>query len=91
MIEVTQTRESDPFEFDVRVEEANGESRHRVTMSAQTLESLGQGVAASDFIRAAFEFLLEREPKEAILSRFDVSVIGRYFPEFEQEIGSYLR
>jgi hypothetical protein len=27
--------------------------------------------------------LLEREPKEAILRRFDVSVIGRYFPEFE--------
>ena len=37
-------------------------------------------------MRCAFEFLLEREPKEFILSRFDLPVIGRYFPEFEREI-----
>jgi hypothetical protein len=30
--------------------------------------------------------LLEREPKESILTRFDLSVIGRYFPEYEREI-----
>ena len=30
--------------------------------------------------------LLEREPKESILGRFDVSVIGRYFPDFESAI-----
>jgi hypothetical protein len=35
---------------------------------------------------ATFAFLLEREPKESILSSFDVSVIGRYFPGFEREI-----
>jgi hypothetical protein len=29
-----------------------------------------------------------REPKESILSQFDVEVIGRYFPEFEREIGT---
>jgi hypothetical protein len=34
--------------------------------------------------------LLDREPKEAILSRFDVSVISRYFPEFERELPRYL-
>jgi hypothetical protein len=37
-------------------------------------------------VRACFDFLLEREPKESILRSFDVTVIGRYFPEFETTI-----
>jgi len=36
-------------------------------------------------IEAAFQFLLDREPKESILRRFDVTVISHYFPEFEHE------
>jgi hypothetical protein len=34
--------------------------------------------------------LLEREPKESILRRFDVMAISRYFPEFEREMPRYL-
>ena len=30
--------------------------------------------------------LLEREPKESILARFDLPVIERYFPEYPHEI-----
>src|ERR1700691_3368617 len=30
-------------------------------------------------LKASFRFLLDREPKESILGRFDVSVIARYF------------
>jgi hypothetical protein len=41
-------------------------------------------------VEAAFRFLLDREPKEAILRRFDVTVISRYLPEFEQELPRYL-
>jgi hypothetical protein len=41
-------------------------------------------------VEAAFRFLLDREPKEAILSRFDITVISRYFPEFERELPGYL-
>jgi hypothetical protein len=41
-------------------------------------------------LEAAFRFLLDREPKESILSRFDVTVISRYFPEFERELPHYL-
>lgn len=40
-----------------------------------------------DLVEASFAFLLEREPKESILREFDLTVIGRYFPEYEQEIG----
>jgi hypothetical protein len=40
-------------------------------------------------IQAAFSFLLDREAKESILQRFDVTVISRYFPEFERELPRY--
>ena len=41
-------------------------------------------------IKAAFQFLVDREPKESILQRFDLAVISRYFPEFERELPRYL-
>lgn len=37
-------------------------------------------------VKESFRFLLEREPKEAILRSFDLMVIGRYFPEYRREI-----
>jgi len=37
-------------------------------------------------IKKSFEFLLEREPKESILPRFNLRVINQYFPEFKEEI-----
>jgi len=46
----------------------------------------GGKMEPEELVRHSFEFLLEREPKESILGRFDLSVIGRYFPEFEREI-----
>lgn len=73
--------------FDVRVSEGDSESRHEVTLSEEDYRRLGEGYGSPDaFVRACFEFLLEREPKESILSTFDVSVISRYFPEFEETI-----
>ena len=38
----------------------------------------------------SFRFLLERERKESILSSFDLTVIGRYFTEYEREIAERL-
>jgi len=35
-------------------------------------------------------FLLDREPKESILGAFDISVIRRYFPEFDEAFPAYL-
>ena len=46
--------------------------------------------ASERCLEAAFQFLLDREPKESILGRFDVAVISRYFPEFERELPRYL-
>jgi hypothetical protein len=91
MIEVRRTGEGDSLEFEVVVREGKGETRHHVTMSQETCERLTAGKHAPErCLEAAFRFLLDREPKESILSRFDVSVISRYFPEFERELPRYL-
>ena len=91
MIEVRRTSEGDPLEFDVMVREGQGESRHHVTMAQETCDRLSAGKHTPErCLEAAFKFLLDREPKESILSRFDVTVISRYFPEFERELPRYL-
>jgi hypothetical protein len=61
-----------------------------VTLSAADFTRLGGGATPERTVEAAFRFLLDREPKESILSRFDLSVIARYFPEFERELRRYL-
>lgn len=91
MIEVRQVADRDPFEFEVVVREADGESRHCVTMSRTAFERMTAGRHSPErCLDAAFRFLLDRERKESILARFDVSVISRYFPEFEWELPRYL-
>ena len=90
-VEVKQTKTVDPFEFSVRVTQGGGATSHRVTMSQATYQKLTGGrVSSEQCIRAAFEFLLDRESKESILSSFDVTVISRYFPSFESELNGYL-
>jgi hypothetical protein len=91
MIEVRRTAEGDPLEFEVVVREGRGETRHHVTMAGKTCDQLTAGKHTPErCLEAAFRFLLDREPKEAILGRFDVTVISRYFPEFERELPRYL-
>jgi len=87
MIDVKRLGEGDPFKFDIVVREGKGETRHQVTMAQATYDQLTAGMYAPEHcLEAAFRFLLDREPKESILERFDVTVISRYFPEFEQEL-----
>lgn len=90
MIDVKQTGTSDPLEFLVTVREGGGETRHQVTASRRDCERLGGAAAPDRLIAAVFAFLLDREPKEAILPRFDIAVVARYFPEFEARLPDYL-
>jgi hypothetical protein len=78
--------------FDVTVRERGSETRHAVTMSDDTFARLAgnSDVTPEAFVSAVFAFLLEHEPKESILARFDVTVVSRYFPEFEREIRRYI-
>ena len=77
----------DNSKFRVRVVESGSETTHDVTVSPNDYTRLTSGkTEPEELVRRSFEFLLEREPKESILTRFDLSVIGRYFPEYEREI-----
>ncbi len=91
MIQVRQTAEQDPLIFEVVVREGKGETRHQVTMSRETCARLTSGKHTLErCLEAALQFLLDREPKESILRRFDVTEISRYLPEFEREMLRYL-
>jgi hypothetical protein len=62
-------------------------SRHEVTVSRADLERLAPGASdPTDLVRRSFEFLLRREPPSSILRSFDLTAIGRYFPEYEPTI-----
>ena len=71
----------------VTVRDGTGATTHDVAVSLADLQRLDPGMADPvRLVRASFEFLLEREPKESILRSFDLPVIGRYFPDYEAEI-----
>jgi hypothetical protein len=77
----------DATHFRVQVVENGTKSTHQVTLNPKDYARLAGGaVGPEELIRKSFQFLLERESKESILGRFDLSVISRYFPEYEREI-----
>ncbi|MBO0764731.1 MAG: hypothetical protein J2P50_09100 [Hyphomicrobiaceae bacterium] len=91
MIEVRQMSGGDPMQFAVIVRDDIGETHHVVTMGSTTYHRLTGGRhTPARSIEAAFQFLLDREPKQSILNRFDITAIAPYFPDFEQKLPAYL-
>ncbi len=81
----------DANNFDVLIK-GDKETHHRVHMSEQYYHDLSDGnVPQETVILESFKFLLEREPNTSILSEFDITVIKRYFPEYEKEIKQRLK
>jgi hypothetical protein len=75
----------------VRVTEPHGASAYDVTVrdARSFLPSDASAPGASDIdglVRETFAFLLEREPRTAILPAFDLSAVARYFPEYPAAI-----
>lgn len=63
-------------------------THHDVGVTTGDFARLAPGATdPTDLVRRSFVFLLEREPKEAILRAFDITVIGRYFQDWETRIG----
>jgi hypothetical protein len=84
--EIIVTREG-AERFHVTIREGDASTEHDVTLTSADHERLGAGHRSpEDLVRAGFEFLLEREPKESILPSFDLTIIGHFFPEFEEWI-----
>ncbi len=77
----------DGWHCEVSIGDDPGRSHHEVAVAAGDLARLAPAATSVErLVEASFAFLLEREPRESILRRFDLSVIARYFPEYEREI-----
>lgn len=71
----------------MQVAEGATSTDHRVTVPEGLIDELGLGeVDAEDVVRESFAFLLEREPSTSILPAFSLDEIGRFFPEYFQEL-----
>jgi hypothetical protein len=73
--------------FRVQVVEEESSTTHEVEISSETLDRLGWEGSLEALIRRSFEFMLDREPKESILEELELSMISRYFPDYEEQIG----
>jgi len=77
--------------FQVIVGNGAGATSHEVAMTDDYYQKLTQKkISKKECIEASFRFLLEREPKEAILKQFELPVISHYFPDFERQFQEYL-
>lgn len=75
------------IQFHVVVCEGSTKTEHVVELSESVYQDLTDGRAdPEELVIKSFEFLLEREPKESILTEFDLSVISRYFPEYRNGV-----
>ncbi len=86
-IEVACGKDAAGWTCHVSVSEGASRTDHRVRVDRATLRRLAPGATdPGELVRASFDFLLAREPKESILGAFDLPLIGRYFPEYEAEM-----
>ena len=46
-------------------------------------------ISKKKLLEYSFQFLLEREHNTSILSYFDLNIISKYFPEYENEIKNF--
>ncbi len=85
-VTVRCTAAEDGHTCEVQVAEGRSATWHTVRVKANDVDRWGGGRSAEDLVRRSFDFLLAREAKESILREFDLSVIQRYFPEYDSAI-----
>jgi hypothetical protein len=94
MVDVNvKTEEDSPrgWRFEVELSENGTRKSYDVTLSWSDYDLWSHGQFAPErVVKAAFKFLLEREPMDAILAKFDCAVIRRYFPEVDRELAKLL-
>jgi hypothetical protein len=81
-----EVKQKDTETFEVTVRETTT-TTHLVNLSQDYYQKLTGGrISPETLIEKSFEFLLERESNTMILARFDLPIIGDYFPEYEKSI-----
>jgi hypothetical protein len=90
-IYVTCATDGDGWRCSVRVGDDAAATTHEVTVSADAKSRYAEPrTDAQSLVHESFVFLLEREPRESILRRFELPTIERYFPEYPTEIRTRL-
>jgi len=83
---MTTIQKIDNTTFKVTVEKGTT-TTHTVTVDPSYYEKLtNKQISAEELVKKSFEFLLERESNTSILRSFDLPVINKYFPEYEEII-----
>ena len=73
-------------EFEVTVQ-SNTVTTHLVTLSNEVHKNLtNEKVTKEELLDFSFNFLLDREPNTSIMSSFELTVISRYFSNYEKSI-----
>jgi len=76
--------------FGVTIVENGSKTVHEVIATKKHVELLCGDCDPAHLVEASMRFLLDREPKESIMNRFDLDVIASYFPDYLTAIGDYL-
>ena len=77
-------KELSPNAFNVTIY-SNTETTHQVTISDNFITKYQiKNLTKKEIIEQSFIFLLERESNTSILRKFDIEVIGNYFPEYKK-------
>ena len=64
--------------------------KHVVSVTDQMLLNLTKNkISKEELLNFSFNFLLEREPNTSILSKFDIILISKYFPEYISKVENY--
>ncbi len=74
------------WQCSVTIGDDAGATMHEVSVDRETLADLAPGARPEELVRVSFEFLLEREPRDAIMSSFELPIIGRFFGDFRDEV-----
>lgn len=83
----SETEGTNHWAYDVGIDDDGDHFDYRVTLSWSDYDLWCRGrVAPEKVVHAAFEYLLARESAASILSKFDCSLIRRYFPEVDKEL-----
>ncbi|WP_432797974.1 hypothetical protein [Poriferisphaera sp. WC338] len=83
----TETEKHNGWSYEVRVFEEGRVLSFAVTLSFADYDLWSGGsIPPSRVVHKAFLFLLKNEPATSILSKFDCSIIRRYFPQVDQEL-----
>jgi hypothetical protein len=77
--------------YDVTIDDGHGSTTHEVAVWPSDVARYAPDATPEELVEASFEFLLGREPKEAILRRFELPVIEQYFPDYPARIAGMIR